>query len=458
MSEAQTDDLPESTYEFMVSYTGEDSNWAEWIAWQLRAEGYRIFLQAWNIPAGTNFVAAMDHAVKNAQRIVIVLSARYLRSAIAQSEWRPFFSQDPSGTWALILPVRIEPVEPVGLLVPISFVDLFDLSPMEARTALLSAARAKRGMPSAEPEFPGRSLKTASANSTAPPYPGKAKQALQLPKAYEIHKSELGGLRTLSAELSEFLLSQGYSEEDIKAFRISLHELVNNAATHAPNTSRIRVRVLEMPKEKYNYHEGVYVEVIDEGGGFDFERKLAQLEGELGLEQTEHGLLRTIRLSSALWQEKLKPHTMSLLKERTPNPVPVVFADSRVFPIVFDYGYEAIRLGSFVHTFYQFTGYLKRSPDFMALIFDPILRSSAKFVGVEVLGQGWTGVLQWEAVVNQLLAFVQRQPRFGRKLLLFADTAPGDHVRLRTYCKRHSIRLFENRVAVAKYLEKLKAN
>src|SRR5262249_6540644 len=141
-------------------------------------------------------------------------------------EWRPFFKRNPSGSESLILPIRVAPAEPRGLLASIAYVDLFDLSHMEARAALLSAARAKRGVPIKEPEFPGRSLNSASANSAVPYFPGRAKHALQFPKEYELHANELGGLRTLSAELTDYLTAHGYSEDDSNYFTISLHELV----------------------------------------------------------------------------------------------------------------------------------------------------------------------------------------------------------------------------------------
>jgi anti-sigma regulatory factor (Ser/Thr protein kinase) len=448
---------PASAIDFMVSYTGKDAAWAEWIAWQLKAEGYRVSLQAWDIPPGSDFVAEMNQMVRRAQRIVAVMSPDYLESGMAESEWRPFFDKDPSGREGLILPIRVAPFDSSEkhLLSSRVYVNLFDLSQMEARTALLSAVRAKRGVPVKEPEFPGRALNSAAANSAVPLFPGRAKQALQFPQEYELYANELGGLRTLSAELSEYLMAHGYSEEDSNYFTISLHELVTNAAKHVPNAKRVRVLVEDAPRERYNYHDSLMVQVIDEGGGFDFDSTLARLEQELGRDDIEHGLLRAIRLSSVLSQESLSPHTMALWKERTPSPASLAFADLRVFPIVFDHRLEAIRIGSNVHTFFQFEAYLQRSQEFMALIFDPLLRSPAKVVGIEILGQGWTGVLRWEAVIDRLVTFARAQPRLGKKLVLFAETGPSDHRRLRKYCKQHAIRLFENRDAVAKFLDTL---
>ena len=32
--------------DFLVSYTSADRGWAEWIAWQLEAEGYQVVVRA----------------------------------------------------------------------------------------------------------------------------------------------------------------------------------------------------------------------------------------------------------------------------------------------------------------------------------------------------------------------------------------------------------------------------
>jgi hypothetical protein len=38
--------------DFFVSYTGVDSAWAEWIAWQLKEAGYTVTIQAWHFRPG----------------------------------------------------------------------------------------------------------------------------------------------------------------------------------------------------------------------------------------------------------------------------------------------------------------------------------------------------------------------------------------------------------------------
>jgi tetratricopeptide (TPR) repeat protein len=150
-------DKPDQQRDFFVSYTAADRTWAEWIAWELEAAGYTTVLQAWDMPAGTAFVHAMDQAVQHTRRVVLVLSPAYLRSAMAEAEWRPGFTADPSGAARRLLPVRVEQVEPAGLLADRVWIDLVGTDEATARTRLREeVARALRGpgRPATPPRFP----------------------------------------------------------------------------------------------------------------------------------------------------------------------------------------------------------------------------------------------------------------------------------------------------------------
>ena len=141
--------------DFFVSYTSADRAWAEWIAWQLEAEGYTTVVQAWGFTAGRDWAHEMQRAAATAQRVVAVLSAAYLESGHGEAEWRAFYAKDPSGERGLLLPVRVGDVEPPGLLTTRIYVDLVGRDATSARSALLAAARGARGKPTEEPEFPG---------------------------------------------------------------------------------------------------------------------------------------------------------------------------------------------------------------------------------------------------------------------------------------------------------------
>ena len=141
--------------DFFVSYTAADAAWAEWIAWVLEDEGYRVVIQAWDFGAGAHFVGEMHRAAQRAARTVAVLSADYLRSAFATEEWQTAWAADPTGAARTLLAFRVADCDRPGLLRQLVTVDLFGLDRAAARDRLLKAVRAERGKPQAEPAFPG---------------------------------------------------------------------------------------------------------------------------------------------------------------------------------------------------------------------------------------------------------------------------------------------------------------
>jgi hypothetical protein len=121
--------------DFLVSYTSSDRAWAEWIAWQLESESYQTVIQAWDFTAGRDWVHEMQHATATAQRVVVVLSAAYLGSKHGEAEWRVFYAEDPTGELGSLVPVRVGPVNPPGLLKTRVYVDLVER--MHPRLGLL---------------------------------------------------------------------------------------------------------------------------------------------------------------------------------------------------------------------------------------------------------------------------------------------------------------------------------
>jgi len=102
--------------DFFISYTAVNRSWAEWIAVQLEQVGYTTKLQSWDFAAGTDFVHGMQEAGSAAARTVAVLSPAYFSSKVGEAEWRAVFVRDPSGEFGLLVPVRVQPCEPPGLL------------------------------------------------------------------------------------------------------------------------------------------------------------------------------------------------------------------------------------------------------------------------------------------------------------------------------------------------------
>ena len=133
------------------------------------------------------------------------------------------------------------------------------------------------------------------------------------------------------------------------------------------------------------------------------------------------------------------------MRERIRQTVPTTFGGKNVIPFVFSYKQEAILVWKTVHTFCQFEQYFKRSQAFMDLVFDPLRRPARKYMGIEVVGNAWSvSQLDWPEVLESLLSFVKRNPRFDKQLLLFADTIPSYQRDLREYCSRSGIVMFED--------------
>lgn len=94
--------------DFFVSYNRHDRKWAEWIAWQLEDGGFSVVIQAWDFTG--NWIVAMDRAMREAQRTVVVLSRPYIEALYTQPEWAEAFRRDPTGQLDLLVPVKISPV------------------------------------------------------------------------------------------------------------------------------------------------------------------------------------------------------------------------------------------------------------------------------------------------------------------------------------------------------------
>ena len=140
--------------DFFISYNRADRQWAEWIAWQLEANGYSTVIQAWDFRPGGNFALDMQRATAGAERTIAVLSPDYLTSLFTAPEWAAAFAQDPTGEKGLLLPVRVRECEPTGLLPQIVYIDLVGAEEAEVGERLLNGAKRGRAKPSTAPRFP----------------------------------------------------------------------------------------------------------------------------------------------------------------------------------------------------------------------------------------------------------------------------------------------------------------
>jgi tetratricopeptide (TPR) repeat protein len=166
--------------DFFVSFNSADKAWAEWIAWTLEDASYQVVYQHWDFRPGGNFVLEMQKAAEGTRKTVIVLSDHYLRADYTQPEWAAAFVDDPRGDQRKLIPLRVAPCSPTGLLKPLIFADLVGLTPDEAKKAVLTAvADGRPGKPATAPAFPGSSQPAApAASGPAPAFPAAPSGAL----------------------------------------------------------------------------------------------------------------------------------------------------------------------------------------------------------------------------------------------------------------------------------------
>jgi hypothetical protein len=121
--------------DFLISYVSDHRSWAEWIAVELEAAGYSTVLQARDGRAAND----IHWAFSEAGRTVVVLSPADFGSELGEAEWRVAFTKVLAERPASLIPVRVEPMGPSGLISSQVSVDLVDADEAEARRLLLEA-------------------------------------------------------------------------------------------------------------------------------------------------------------------------------------------------------------------------------------------------------------------------------------------------------------------------------
>lgn len=150
-----------------LSFNIADIAIARWIAWNAERTGCEVVFQDWDFLPGRDFVEQMRAALESCDRLIAVLSPAYLEALFTHPEWYEFFRRDPTGTQALLLPIRVSECDPGPLLNTRIYVDLVGCNQQTARTRLLAALRGKRRKPTRPPPFPEAPFPQPSTPATA---------------------------------------------------------------------------------------------------------------------------------------------------------------------------------------------------------------------------------------------------------------------------------------------------
>jgi len=236
--------------DFFISYNQHDRGWAEWIAWTLEENEFSVVIQAWDFVG--NWVMKMDSAMRESGRTIVVLSPHYVDAKFTQSEWADAFRRDPTGAMDLLIPVRVEPVEPQGVLGQIIYVDFVGKNEAEALELLLKRVRGARGKPSVSPQFPRSNAGKSDAQrsiAVKPVYPAEAEDQKRLLPAFHaivrwrgLYSGEIDTLRAAGE------LARAWSEKVPTEFDDKVAEVIALAGGVAQDFRSLPIETLEFAR------------------------------------------------------------------------------------------------------------------------------------------------------------------------------------------------------------------
>ena len=144
-----------SKKKFLLSYTDSDRQWVEWIRWHLEDLGYTTALSHGDSLPGSNQVFELHRATNEAERIIAIISSRYIHTLYMHPEWATAFRSNETDEERRFIPIRVEACDLTGFLEHIVPIDLTGLDRDRSTARLREAIQGARLRPLEEPHFPG---------------------------------------------------------------------------------------------------------------------------------------------------------------------------------------------------------------------------------------------------------------------------------------------------------------
>lgn len=123
--ELERHELPKK--DFFISYSGKDKNVVAWINQTLEEAGFTTVLQMRDFATGTDFVANINDALKNSERVIAVISSNYLNSNYTAAEFNAALALSWREGKNILVPILIENVDFIAhynIAAPIAYLDI----------------------------------------------------------------------------------------------------------------------------------------------------------------------------------------------------------------------------------------------------------------------------------------------------------------------------------------------
>lgn len=121
-------------YEIALSFAGEDREYVEMVADQLRNKGVKVFYDRYvetDLWGSDLYTQLVDVYMKQAQYTLMFISAHYLQKLWTNHERRAAQARDIEEAREYILPARFDDTEVPGILPTTGFIDLRRLAPVD---------------------------------------------------------------------------------------------------------------------------------------------------------------------------------------------------------------------------------------------------------------------------------------------------------------------------------------
>ena len=103
---------PEKMYEVFISYCHKDgSEFAAWLASQLRSQGTSVFMDREELLIGDELVDVLTRGIRNSRYFAMLMTAGYFESGWCRKEMFQVLTQEAKASCNIVLPILVSPCD-----------------------------------------------------------------------------------------------------------------------------------------------------------------------------------------------------------------------------------------------------------------------------------------------------------------------------------------------------------